>query len=291
MPKGLAASRWASDLPRVTSWPRPPPPRTYPPIRTTATTTPSSSSHPTSRNFINTSPGLNSRNDQPSSPAQQLSRFLKIVARLKWKIPFLEIGYATAVDRVGKPQQEIDANEIHFKLDFHEFYMLIERALVHLMGVYGIVIYAQCDPNGNGYGVGNAPDHDLGAFRDRSQRHSYHENVLLALGDPANPLHGTLGREDVRKQFARAKELRNRWKNADDANACRFMPAPLEAYNLKQILQTILLALEQAYFVTEQFVRQQTPGVDQNEPVSTADWTTDSDDWEFMVDAMDWEVV
>ncbi|KAJ8104800.1 hypothetical protein ONZ43_g7684 [Nemania bipapillata] len=69
------------------------------------------------------------------------------------------------------------------------------------------------------------------------------------------------------------------------------MPAPLEAYNVKEILQAILLALERAYFVADRFVRQRNPGVDRNQPVSTADWTTDSDDWEFMVDAMDWEVV
>ncbi|KAI3339863.1 hypothetical protein F4824DRAFT_454972 [Ustulina deusta] len=274
--KGLSASRWASG---VTSWPRPPP---------TIIGTGQSDSEPFSRRLANTSSG---HNDQPSSPEQQLSRFLKIVSRLKWKIPFLETGYGIAIDRVGKPQQEIDANEIHFKLDFHEFYMLIERALVHLMGVYDIVIYAQSDPNGNGYGVGNSSQNNHDAFRDRSQPHRYHENVLLALDNSANPLHETLGRLGVRKQLARAKELRNRWKNADDADPGRFMPAPLEAYNLKEMLQTILLALEQAYFVTEQFVRQRNPGADQNQPVSTADWTTDSNDWEFMVDAMDWEVV
>ncbi|KAI1753415.1 hypothetical protein F4782DRAFT_498001 [Xylaria castorea] len=269
MRKGLAASRWASDLPYMTSWPRPPPTPFH-------NGTPGSSSL---RHLANTSSSTASRSEKPSSPEQQLSRFLKIVARLKWKIPFLEIGYGIALDRAGKPEQETAANEIHFKLDFHEFYMLIERALVHLMGVYGIAI---------SNGLQNDPD----TFRDRSQQHRYHENVLLALDNPANPLHETLGRLEVRKQLARAKELRNRWKNADDDdNLGRFMPAPLEAYNLKEILQVILLALEQAYFFTEQFVRQQHPGVNHNQPVSTADWTTDSDDWEFMVDAMDWEVV
>ncbi|KAI1272770.1 hypothetical protein F5Y07DRAFT_378755 [Xylaria sp. FL0933] len=278
-PKGLSASRWANG---VTSWPRPPPTTT----NTTATVT-----GQTDSSFSRRLPNAPStHNEPPSSPEQQLSRFLKIVSRLKWKIPFLEAGYGIAIDRVGKSQQESEANEIHFKLDFHEFYMLIERALVHLMGVYDIVVYAQSDPNGHGYGVGNAlQNHD--SFRDRSQPHRYHENVLLALADPGNPLNGTLGQPEVRKQLARAKELRNRWKNADDAEPGRFMPAPLEAYNLKEILQTILLALEQAYFVTEQFVRQRNPGADQNQPVSTADWTTNSDDWEFMVDAMDWEVV
>lgn len=252
----------------------------------------------------NSSSSTTSHNDQPSSPEQELSRFLKIVARLKWKIPFLEIGYGAALDRVGKPQQEIDANEIHFKLDFHEFYMLIERALVHLMGVFGIVIYAQPDANGNGYGVSNGNGNgngNEGVFRDRSQKHRYHENVLLALDNSNNPLYGTLGQPEVRKQLARAKELRNRWKHADDgdgdpgagsgAGARRFMAAPLEAYNLHEILQTILLGLEQAYFVADHSVRLRNPQMAWDQPVSMADWTTDSDDWEFMVDAMDWEVV
>ncbi|KAI1119867.1 hypothetical protein F5Y10DRAFT_259481 [Nemania abortiva] len=287
MVKGLAASRWASGLPSVTSWPRPPPP----PALTSSTAGAGVGANGSSRRLANTSSSTASRNDQPSSPEQQLSRFLKIVARLKWKIPFLEIGYSVALDRIGKPQQEIDANEIHFKLDFHEFYMLIERALVHLMGIYGIVIYARADVNGNGYGVVNASENNAGISRDRSQQHSYHENVLLALNDFTNPLHETLGRPEVLKQLLRAKDLRNRWKNADDAGPSRYMPAPLEAYNLKEILQTILLALEQAYYVAELFVRERNPNVDRNHPVSAADWTTDSNDWEFMVDAMDWEVV
>ncbi|KAI1822906.1 hypothetical protein F4861DRAFT_358135 [Xylaria intraflava] len=230
-----------------------------------------------------------SRNDQPSSPQQQLARFSKIAARLKWKIPFLETGYMIAVDRVGKPQQESDANEIHFKLDFHEFYMLIERALVHLMGVYGIVVYSQADMNGNGHGVGDVEQNNHPAnFRDRSQPHRYHENVLLALDDPQNPLHETLGQPVVRKQLWRAKELRNRWKDADNDDHGRFMPAPLEAYNLKEILQTILLALEWAFDAADKFVRQHSPDPQQNRPTN---FTANSEDWEFMVDAMDWEVV
>ncbi|KAI1171465.1 hypothetical protein F4777DRAFT_565435 [Nemania sp. FL0916] len=284
MSKGLAASRWASDLPQVTAWPRPLPPK---PAGQTL------SSSVSSRRLDNhTSSSTASRNETPSSPEQQLSRFLKIVARLKWKIPFLEAGYGTALDRAGKLQQEIDANEIHFKLDFHEFYMLIERAIVHLMGVYGIVIYAQSDANGNGYGVGNVSESNASALRDRNQRHQYHENVLLALINSDNPLNRTLGRPEVRKQLARAKDLRNRWKNADDVDPRKYLPPPpLETYNLKEILQTILLALEQAYIETDQFLREWRPGFGQGQPMSRADWTTDSDDWEFMVEAMDWEVV
>ncbi|KAI1499728.1 hypothetical protein F5X99DRAFT_388809 [Biscogniauxia marginata] len=271
MTGGLAASRWArSSIPPLKSWPRPPPPSTVPPL-------PRSTSDP---------PAL-SRNGRPS-PEQELSRFLKIVARLNWKLPFLNQGYNTAIERAGKTQQEVEANEIHFKLDFHEYYMLIERALVHLMGIYGIAIYGM-----SGMENGNADSLKAGVPRERISQHRYHANVLAALEDTSNPLHQIFGDPDVRKQLSRAKDLRNRWKYADDpSEPKRFMPAPLEAYNLEQILQTIFAAFDQAFIVADGHVRQNAQGgANEGGPVSPADWTTEAGDWEFMVDAMDWEAV
>ncbi|KAI1262186.1 hypothetical protein F5Y18DRAFT_398854 [Xylariaceae sp. FL1019] len=253
MPKGLAESRWAT--PSLTSWPRPPP----------------------SRDIAPPPPSSRVVNDKPISPEQELSRFLKIVARLKWKIPFLEAGYRLAVDRGGKEQHETYGNEMHFKLDFHDFYMLIERALVHLMGVYGIIIYN--GRNGNGSGVACY------------QPHRYHENVLNALDDHFNPLHTTFSQPLVRKHLRRAKELRNSWKDADADRPTPMPTVPLEDYNLEEILQTILAALDQAFSVTERYIRDRNPDLNQNQPLSIADWTMNSDDWDFMVDAMDWEVV
>ncbi|KAI1487915.1 hypothetical protein F5X96DRAFT_647965 [Biscogniauxia mediterranea] len=271
MPRGLAASRWApSSIPPLKSWPRPPP-STVSPIPPRPSSDPPNSSH----------------NGSPS-PEQELSRFLKIVARLNWKLPFLNQGYNTAVERVGKTQQEVEANEIHFKLDFHEYYMLIERALVHLMGIYGIAVHGM-----GGMGNGNADNLKVGGRRERICQHQYHANVLAALEDPSNPLYPIFGDPDVRKQLARAKDLRNRWKYADDPNEPqKFMPAPLEAYNLEQILQTIFAAFDRAFVVADAFVRQKAKGgVNESGPVSPADWTTEASDWEFMVDAMDWEAV
>ncbi|KAI1637540.1 hypothetical protein F4809DRAFT_604095 [Biscogniauxia mediterranea] len=271
MPRGLAASRWApSSIPPLKSWPRPPP-STVSPIPPRPSSDPPNSSH----------------NGSPS-PEQELSRFLKIVARLNWKLPFLNQGYNTAVERAGKTQQEVEANEIHFKLDFHEYYMLIERALVHLMGIYGIAVHGM-----GGMGNGNADNLKVGGRRERICQHQYHANVLAALEDPSNPLHQIFGDPDVRKQLARAKDLRNRWKYADDPNEPqKFMPAPLEAYNLEQILQTIFAAFDRAFIVADAFVRQKAKGgVNEGGPVSPADWTTEASDWEFMVDAMDWEAV
>ncbi|KAI5920306.1 hypothetical protein F4810DRAFT_683468 [Camillea tinctor] len=297
IPRGLSASRWArSSIPPLKSWPRPPPPSTITPIPPRPSSDPPNSPH----------------NGGPS-PEQELSRFLKIVARLNWKLPFLNQGYNTAIERAGKTQQEAEAHEIHFKLDFHEYYMLIERALVHLMGIYGIAVYGMGSSsmgNGNANASASASTDNLktGAPRERISQHRYHANVLAALEDTSNPLHEIFGAADVRRDLARAKDLRNRWKYADDPGGegaagelhkKKYMPAPLEAYNLEQILKTIFAAFDRAFAVAEPFVRQNAKrrggdgggGVDEGGPVSPADWTTEEGDWEFMVDAMDWEAV
>lgn len=55
-----------------------------------------------------------------SSPERELDRYLKLVARLKWKLPFLAEGYRIATDRVGRCSEDVAAHEIHFKIDFYE---------------------------------------------------------------------------------------------------------------------------------------------------------------------------
>lgn len=128
-----------------------------------------------------------------------------------------------------------------FKLDFFEYYMLIERALVHLLGVFGVEVSpsrgrstrgeeeeepaATFDKKENKLNItnGNTPlsEKGLGAsvWRDdgrRSRQHRYHANVLAALGREDSPLRATLGTGEVRLQLGRAKDLRNRWKTAVD---------------------------------------------------------------------------
>lgn len=55
-----------------------------------------------------------------SSPERELDRYLKLVARLKWKLPFLAQGYNIATNRVGVMSAIVAANELHFKIDFYE---------------------------------------------------------------------------------------------------------------------------------------------------------------------------
>ncbi|KAI0015101.1 hypothetical protein F4780DRAFT_116216 [Xylariomycetidae sp. FL0641] len=324
MPGGLSASRWApSNIAPLTSWPRPRP-------------RPSSSSviAPPRPPPPSSSPlGASSSTPSRPSPEQELSRFLKIVARLNWKLPFLNHGYAIATDRSNhdRSSQLVDADGIMFKLDFHEFYMLIERALVHLMGVYGIEVFGQHPPptTTTATSSSSTSPQKPGAPRARivdggAQQHRYHANVLAALDDPTNPLHAVFGADaDVRRQLQRAKELRNRWKNADYAPEEQQQPqpqphlhkgngkritgaAPLESYNLELMLQTLFAAFDRAYALADRHVRELVKSraaaqggsdtgmaldIEDGGPVSAADWSTEVDDWEFMVDAMDWEAV
>ncbi|KAI1455370.1 hypothetical protein F4805DRAFT_435961 [Annulohypoxylon moriforme] len=223
--------------------------------------------------------------DRPS-PEQEFSRFLKIVARLNWKLPFLKMGYSLAKDVADKEQSQIEACETQFKLDFHEFYMLIERALVRLMGIFGVIVRRnEIIIDGvirMNNGQDENSDHNMAEdSKERSIQHFYHKNVLTALQDPKNPLYKIFGKPEVRAQLSRAKDLRNRWKNIDEADPINFAPLPLSSYNLELIMQTILMAIEEAHLVALEYLRKRG-----NDPAKVK-----GDDWEFMVDAMDWEAV
>jgi hypothetical protein len=283
---GLSASRWASKLSTTT---------------TTKTTTyyssisdlPSSGAAPTS----NGSTGSRSSLDE-------LTRYTKIVRRLKWKLPYLAAGYQQAVDQAGPDQANVAEAELMFKLDFFEYYMLLERALVHLLGVFGISVSREFSQR---HLQALAVEREIrtgqpGTINSRSS-HRYHANVLEALDNIDNPLHAALGTGDVRRQLARAKDLRNLWKNADDAGAkpvqITSTAASLESYDLERILTTIFAGFDQGFVIAEQYVLEErrtstSGGGDMNmrDANGAPQWTvTDEEQWEFMVDAMDWESV
>ncbi|KAK4240171.1 hypothetical protein C8A03DRAFT_31740 [Achaetomium macrosporum] len=274
----------------------------------------------------------------PPSAPHELARYTKIIRRLQWKLPFLAEGYRKAVDRVGTDLAAVSEAELMFKLDFFEYYMLIERALVHLLGVFGVDIprgYSSPSPphnlpNEDGYGGTARRNGSKGLngsiWRSESRaRHRYHANVLAALDREDNPLHGTLGTGEVRTQLGRAKHLRNRWKTAGDeldhehgdydngssAMAARTelgewprsrkIAAPLDTYRLEYMLEVIFRGFEEAFKIAERYVKGGSErGAEGDadmlgEDGKAIDWTATADDdedqWEFMVDAMDWEAV
>ncbi|KAL2815256.1 hypothetical protein BDW59DRAFT_16477 [Aspergillus cavernicola] len=197
------------------------------------------------------------------TPTDELSRFMKIVARLRWKLPFLAEAYRLATLPVDQGFDVAEA-EIMFKLDFHEYYALLERALVHLLGVFGISVSAASkDPGWAG-------------------SHRYHANVLDAVEAKTSPLRSVLGSGDRYRQLKRAKELRNRWKTAD-LSPDEKPVMPLESYDLDRILAGVFDGLEDGYHLAEAHASQHdTSGTRSRDP---------DRNWDFIVDAMDWEAV
>jgi hypothetical protein len=75
--------------------------------------------------------------------------------------------------------------------------------------------------------------------------HTYHAAILTTLQSPTNPLQPILGTQPVYSHLLAAKQLRNRWKNAEVAGE-NDSPAPLGAFEIEQMLLTIFGAFEQA---------------------------------------------
>lgn len=156
------------------------------------------------------------------------------------------------------------------------------------------------------------------------QQHRYHANVLAALDKEESPLHATLGAGEVRAQLGRAKDLRNRWKTAADdeekqkeeeqqqrdgspgkrdspekewrGGGRRRMAAPLDTYRLEYILEVVFKGFDQAFAVAERHVRGRFDWAEEDDTdmMEVPEWVGGADDeaqWEFMVEAMDWEAV
>lgn len=228
-----------------------------------------------------------------NSAKRELIRFHKIFRRLQWKLRFLEVGYKVAIEREKIDPALVDENEIMFKLDYFEFFMLMERAIIHLLLVFGIVVergslLAPDSHKGNNGNNGIAQNKDkpkgLAASAWRTvQQHTYHANVIATLMKKDNPLHTALGTGEVLRQLQRAKELRNRWKTAgneeDDkvpsinggsdpnqnmTNApetewrpTKKVPAPLESYRVPDIVNTILCGFDAAEGIARRYVYEQ----------------------------------
>lgn len=286
---GLSSSRHARRPP--THPPRnPSPPRgcsldstTTPSLTITPTAAPPSSGtnnpaphhHPPSRS---------SSSNPHAHAALELNRYTKIVRRLKWKLPFLSLAYHAAVAPADPSRVVAAEAELMFKMDFFEYYMLVERALVHLLGVFGITVSRGAGPRG-----GRQTDHLSGSRWGGGSEHRYHANVLAALDSRENPLRAALGTGEVRHQLRRAKDLRNRWKTAgeEEEEGSPRKTGPLESYDLERILSCIFDGFDEAFLLAQAYVYGEGGGMD----VDAEEGGTEEQQWEFMVEAMDWEAV
>ncbi|OAA51939.1 hypothetical protein NOR_00532 [Metarhizium rileyi] len=198
---------------------------------------------------------------------QAFQRFEQTCHRLRWKFIDLENAYGRALGPAEWGFAPADA-ERNFKVDFHEFYVWIEQAVVFLLMVYGVVVHRG--------GLSRSETRSAGL--NGSASHAYHHNVLKALEEEDNPLHGTMGVGEVIQALWKAKELRNRWKDAAEG---RETP-PLKMYDLRWIVTRVLGGLEEAYLLAKREVEGDL-GRSEDHGVLV------EDGWEWMVESMDWE--
>ncbi|KAF5520198.1 hypothetical protein CGCA056_v008661 [Colletotrichum aenigma] len=318
--KGLSSSMWASEG-KSTSLGRPSTSKAKAPTSSTAnpvaTRQPSPTISAEARSAVNSIPtppmstsGFTSttpaattkakattaayKSSDPAADAAQahreLKRYEQIVRRMQWKKPFLSEGYDKATVKFADEKGRAEA-EMMFKLDFYEYYMLLERALVHLMGVFEIGVSPETTST---WGRSSSSSKN-GRGADFSTKHSFHENVILSLQKEENPLHEVLGTGDVLFQLSRAKTLRNWWKHAEDestlgARKRRAATAPLESFDLTLIFNAVFEGLDKGYVIADRWVEVLQSRMSwADEVMDTEEDGEDAFDW--MVDAMDWQAV
>jgi hypothetical protein len=248
------------------------------------------------------------------SPDIELDKHKKLLARLKWKSHLLVLSHQRVTQALQEAGQgtnhSLSATEAEtmFKLDFFEYYVLLERVLLHLLAVFDISVSAHVvqEPAGErANGSKNAATQTNGApiigssNYDRSYTHRFHANVLQALDRPSSPLHATLGMGDVRYYLGIAKESRNRWKDAEeeqaqgdvipDHNALKHQRM-LKNVDLEVMLGCILEALHKAQGIAEEHVKTRGQRTDGSAEAGVPrEYDMEDTPLEVMPDAMEWE--
>ena len=302
----LNASRWASPEVRreyqsqSSAWSsRAPSPHKQDPPGSKARQPPA-----TNANNAPSAKPLSSAQRQYIARQNDLQRFRKLFRRLGWKANslthwshralnlsqeyqarLLQHGYAQNhqghyAGVINSPRATLGSHEMaidpveaerQFKIDFYEFYALLERGLVCLLGVWGIVITASVGaPPASGSVPSSATTHvsaqgsiigDSLSFHGSA--HRFHANVLLALEHPSNPLYNILGTGPVREYIGVAKEFRNKWKDVESHSEEAFKghdraeeewdPSKMKRYEevlrdlkLEELLGSVLSGLEEA---------------------------------------------
>jgi hypothetical protein len=234
---------------------------------------------------------------------EEYERFSKLLFRLRWKANHLLVSQQQVLIH-HEPHVEgawiftstAEDAETMFKVDFFEFYILLERAIIHLLAVFAIVVSASTPFDVEVEANGNQLVGDSNVFSRAT--HSFHHNVLQALDKTSNPLHNVLGVGEVREYLAIAKEFRNRWKDAEERPSLSSSPDRggrrqtryerlLRELKLGEMLECIFNALTVALRVAEEECQREskTKGTEFRSPQSSG---TEDMPWESMPDAMDW---
>lgn len=233
---------------------------------------------PSSASDIDRQPATNSL-PTSAQDINALEKYDRLLRRLHWKGQLLFYSHQVASDHCDQ-----DAVLAQFKLDFFEFYTLLERTLVHLLAIFRIQV-AKVGPaadrpsspvkaamSRNGSPLKKAtrtetqeePKLSLVGSRVGPSNHRFHMNVLQALDQPG-PLHNVLGTGTVREYLDYAKDLRNRWKDVGEGgdasrgipqldgdgseDVSRQLPAKIE---LIQVLERVFEGLHAARALVEE---------------------------------------
>ncbi|KAF1838229.1 hypothetical protein BDW02DRAFT_586094 [Decorospora gaudefroyi] len=174
----------------------------------------------------------------PKTPAESLAqskaekikqdkdRTTRLLGRLRWKAEMLMVSYMRTMEIVQASQQNgyqphhsmgsgasSKQAESMFKVDFFEFYTLLERYITDCLAIFGISVSASV-PRQNFNALRYETNPALQRTRPMAS-HAFHANLLEALDDDKCPLAASLGLQEVRVQLGIAKEFRNAWKDAD----------------------------------------------------------------------------
>ncbi|KAI8939131.1 hypothetical protein NX059_004965 [Plenodomus lindquistii] len=269
---------------------------------------------------------MNTSKYAPKTPAESLAqskadklnkdkeRATRLLGRLRWKAEMLMWSYYRTMEIVQAELQKNSHHEIHhslqsgatskqaesmFKVDFFEWYTLLERYMTDCLAVFGFSVSASA-PRNNVNALRYLTNPDLYATRPLAS-HAFHANLLEALDDEKCPLHTSLGVQEVRIQLGLAKDYRNAWKGADEKAVLMSKAAEdeearkhtaLQDLQLEIMLRTIIIGCEQAYQVVQTH-----NGTANGNPLTGRDFQpqtyaytsmeTDDQPFEYMEDAMD----
>lgn len=255
---------------------------------------------------------------------QEKDNSTRLLGRLRWKAEMLMVSYYKALEIVRaadaqhnghsgadplsvsnrdtstKAQRETDTikkqAESMFKVDFFEFYTLLERYITTCLAVVGVKV-SGATPQTNVNALRYITNPDLQRTRPIAS-HAFHANLLEALDDGKCPLHAAFGTHNVRVELGLAKDFRNAWKDADgriiaskwDDDASR-KNITLHDSQLESMLRALVSGCEHAHVIVQQFSPAQGDGFTSKdfEPQTHNNNNTGSEDTplEYMDDAME----
>jgi hypothetical protein len=276
----------------------------------------------------------------PKTPAEALAqsraeklkeekeKTTRLLGRLRWKAELLMVSYYKALEIVRAADAQNDGHsgadptsvsnrnahmiaqrktdlikkhaESMFKVDFFEFYTLLERYITVCLAILGINVSGSA-PQTNVNALRYITNPDLHRTRPIAS-HAFHANLLEALDDEKCPLHASFGTQDVRAELGLAKDFRNAWKDADerviaskwdDEIGNTGKNITLHDSQLEKMLRSLIGGCEHAHGVVHRYTNTHTNGNGftrrdfESQPYSNTDAYSDDTPFEYMDDAME----